>query len=69
MKPSNKISTLRSRGVSVVNCAGNVCRIASPVPFCYGPKTVEEKSPQGDYRLDIRGQYFNSLPCAIGFFD
>ena len=65
MKPSSKISTLRTRGVSIVNCAGNVCRIASSTPFVYGTTVIDTKATQGDYRLIIRGQYFSELPQSI----
>lgn len=62
---SNKISTLRSNKISVFNCSGNICRIASPIPFKYGEKVVDIKASQGDYRLEIRGQYSKELPKIV----
>ncbi len=52
---TNKVSTLRANGFSVCNCSGNICRIASSVPFKYGEKVIDTLSQQRDYRLDLRG--------------
>ena len=65
MNATNKISTLRSNGFSVVNCNGLVCRIESEVPFTYGDKVVDVKASQGTYRLTIRGHYKTELPKVI----
>lgn len=65
MKATRKISTLRANGFSFVNCSGNVCRIASLVPFLYGDKRVDERASQGDYRLDVRGHWTKELPKEV----
>jgi hypothetical protein len=62
---TNKISTLRANGFSVINCTGNQVRIAAPVPFTYGTRQVFEKASQGDYRIVIGGQFSKELPRII----
>ena len=65
MKPSNKVSTLRTKGFSIVNTSGFICRIASMKPFIYGEKRIDVKDQRGDYRIEIRGHYTTALPKSI----
>lgn len=67
MKPTTKISTLRSNSISIVNCSGFICRIAAYEPFKYGDRVVNQKASQGDYRIEIRGHYKINLPKPISF--
>ena len=62
---TNKISTLRQNGFSVVNCTGFTCLITSDKPFTYGNKQVNEQREQGDYGLVIKGQFKKELPKII----
>lgn len=62
---TKKISTLRSNGFSIFNCSGNICRLASPVPFNYGAKSIDQPAPQGDYRIELRGHFTKELPLEV----
>jgi len=62
---TRKISTLRSNGFSIFKCGGNICRIASPVPFTYGSKSINQPASQGDYRIELRGHFTKELPLEV----
>jgi len=58
MATSNNTSTLRSKGISIVNCTGNQTMYSSAKPFLFGPK--RRPAPMGSnnlYQIIKAGQF------------
>lgn len=58
MTPSNKTSTLRANGFSIVNVRGNVTLYSHTEPFTFGAKArLAERGSNGRYEISKPGQF------------
>lgn len=58
MKATNKTSTIRAKGISIINVTGNTTMYSSSEPFQFG-KTLRQadKADNGKYYIIKAGQF------------